>query len=404
MDRRKNNAFHKDFSWLFFCSLLLLFLVAAVFYKESNPEWKNYQRQFKEYLKNKVSPEAASSFEVSVKQMWLPELNRVDRCISCHVGYDQPNLGTAPAPFTAHADIEPHSFLKMGCTICHGGQGFALKKMEAHGDIEHWDQPLLGKNLARKYGFPDEHVLIQINCNLCHRRDEKTPGMELINLGKKLLTSKKKCQTCHIIENKGGKLGPDLTFIGDKPPERFDFSHIKDRLVQKGRPVSVLNWHFEHFMSPESVVSESKMPPVDYSEKEAWALSMLMMSWKNENLPVLLLPGPKEKKISAAKAETEKMSSVEWGEKLFEEKGCSECHTIGKGVEVGPDLKGVTLKRDHQWLKRMILNPEEMEKTDPLAKKLYQEFDEVGMPADEISEEEAEAIIQYLASFRIEKE
>ncbi len=373
----------------------------VAFYKQANPEWKKYQKEFQIYIEENVSSELASTFDFSVKQLWLPELNRVDRCISCHLGYDQPNLIEAPEPFTAHPDIEPHSMMKMGCTICHGGQGFALKKKDAHGEIEHWEEPLLGKTLAKKYGLQNENALIQINCNICHRRDEETPGMEMINLAKSLLTQKKKCQTCHIIDGKGGKLAADLTFIGDKPSERFDFSQISENLIQSGRPLSMLSWHFEHFLDPEAVVPDSKMPFVEYSDEEAMALSMLMMSWRPVNLPVMLVPIEKKEAVPSEdeKVEMEKLSLVERGKALFESKNCSECHTIGGGVEVGPDLKGITQIRDIQWLRKMILDPENMEKIDPLAKKLYLEYDELGMPTEELTEDEVEAIIKYIESF-----
>ncbi|MFQ5865194.1 MAG: c-type cytochrome [bacterium] len=391
---------HIDFYWLFIFSLLLFILVLISFYKQANPEWKKYQQEFKKYLEENINPESASAFDFSVKQIWLPELNRVDRCISCHLGYDNPNLVEAPQPFTAHPDIKPHSVPKMGCTICHGGQGFALKKKDAHGEIEHWEEPLLGKRLAKKYGFTNENALIQIKCNICHRRDEETPGVERMNLAKKLLTQKRDCRTCHIIDGVGGKTGPDLTFVGDKPAERFDFSNIKEKILASGRPLSILSWHFEHFKNPKAVVPDSKMPFSKYTDEEAWALALMMMSWKDINLPIMLIPKErKEEPPKEAKVERGGRPLEEWGKELFEEKYCSECHTIGGGVEVGPDLKGVTKTRDIEWLKKMILNPEEMEQTDPVAKELYQKYEEVGMVTEELTEEEVEAIIKYLESF-----
>jgi cytochrome c1 len=40
-----------------------------------------------------------------------------------------------------------------------------------------------------------------------------------------------------------------------------------------------------------------------------------------------------------------------------------------------------------------------MERTDPLAKKLYLEYEELGMPTEKMTEEEVEAIIKYIESF-----
>src|SRR3989441_12591818 len=33
---------------------------------------------------------------------------------------------------------------------------------------------------------------------------------------------------------------------------------------------------------------------------------------------------------------------------------CTACHTYGKGVKVGPDLKGVTERRKRDWLLKFI--------------------------------------------------
>lgn len=402
MKKKKDFNPYLDFSALAIFSLLMSVLVLIAFYLQANPDWKKYQKEFQILLKENISPETASAFDFSVKQIWLPELNRVDRCVSCHLGYDNPILTEAPEPFKTHPNIEPHSVAKMGCTICHGGQGFALQKNDAHGEIEHWEKPLLGRMLAEKYGFKMENVLIQIKCNICHRGNEATQGTEMINLAKKLITQKRKCQTCHIINSKGGTLGPDLTFIGDKPAERFDFSNISTKLIENGRPLSMLSWHFEHFMNPKAVIPNSKMPLVNYSEEEAWSLAMLMMSWKNTILPIALIPKENREDLSLEDIETgdrEVFSVVEWGEKLFESKSCSGCHTIGGDAEDAPDLKGITKIRDIKWLRSMILFPEEMEQNDPIAIQLYQEYDEMGMVSDELSDEEAEAIIKYIDSF-----
>lgn len=61
------------------------------------------------------------------------------------------------------------------------------------------------------------------------------------------------------------------------------------------------------------------------------------------------------------------------GQEIFAAKGCTACHKIGGGKLVGPDLKGVTARRDEGWLKKMILRPDVMIKEDEAAKKLFVE-------------------------------
>ncbi len=83
------------------------------------------------------------------------------------------------------------------------------------------------------------------------------------------------------------------------------------------------------------------------------------------------------------------------GEKLFKQKGCMACHTIGKGRLVGPDLKGVTERRKPEWLIAMITNPDSMLKYDPIAKQLLKKY-KTPMTNQNVSEEEAKAIIEYI--------
>ncbi len=63
-------------------------------------------------------------------------------------------------------------------------------------------------------------------------------------------------------------------------------------------------------------------------------------------------------------------ADVEAGKAMFVKKGCPACHKIGGGKLVGPDLKGVTARRNPRWIERMILHPEIMVQQDPTARDL----------------------------------
>lgn len=82
------------------------------------------------------------------------------------------------------------------------------------------------------------------------------------------------------------------------------------------------------------------------------------------------------------------------GKELFQNKGCIACHTIGKGKITGPDLLGVTERREEQWLKQWLKNPDEMILTDPIAKDMLKEYF-VPMPNQGLSDEDIEVFVNY---------
>ena len=63
-------------------------------------------------------------------------------------------------------------------------------------------------------------------------------------------------------------------------------------------------------------------------------------------------------------------ADIEAGKAMFVRKGCPACHKIGGGKLVGPDLKGVTARRNPRWIERMILHPEIMLQQDETARGL----------------------------------
>ena len=83
---------------------------------------------------------------------------------------------------------------------------------------------------------------------------------------------------------------------------------------------------------------------------------------------------------------------------LFETR-CAACHTVGGGDTVGPDLRGVTQRRDRAWLAHFIAAPNELiAQKDPTALALYKAYREIKMPNLRLGDVDVNALIGYLDS------
>jgi cytochrome c len=86
------------------------------------------------------------------------------------------------------------------------------------------------------------------------------------------------------------------------------------------------------------------------------------------------------------------------GESIFK-KMCTACHRPDKKF-IGPAAKGIVNTRTPEWIMNMILNPEEMLRKDPLAKELLIEFNYAPMIKQDITQDDARAILEYYRTLK----
>ncbi len=85
------------------------------------------------------------------------------------------------------------------------------------------------------------------------------------------------------------------------------------------------------------------------------------------------------------------------GKKLFQQ-NCAACHKLGS-VLIGPDLLGVTDRRDEEWLIRFIQNSQALVQAgDAQAVALFEEFNKVIMPPQPLSEAQIRDVLAYISS------
>ena len=99
------------------------------------------------------------------------------------------------------------------------------------------------------------------------------------------------------------------------------------------------------------------------------------------------------------------ITSVEFGDEIDTELAaageakynsiCIACHMVDQRM-IGPAMKGVYERRSPEWVMNMILNPDGMLKEDPIAKALLKEYNNAIMLNQNLTEEEARAVAEYL--------
>jgi protein SCO1 len=77
-------------------------------------------------------------------------------------------------------------------------------------------------------------------------------------------------------------------------------------------------------------------------------------------------------------------------------KECAACHTMGHGDKIGPDLAGVTGRRDPEWLARYIVEPDKvLASGDPIAKQLLARYG-VMMPNLRVGDRDLAVLLDFL--------
>ncbi len=377
-------------------ALTALFVLALA--KDTNREWTRYQRKFLGTLDRAER----RGLRGGIQQILLDDLNRVDRCTTCHVAVDKPQLALAEEPFKAHPGklLDWHPPETFGCTVCHGGQGIASEAKAAHGDVPHWEEPLL------------RGPLVQASCRSCHGNVEAIAEHVPLLIKGMTLFEEKGCYGCHAVKDFGQTVSQDLTEVGSKSYLLLeaDFEMMRpphDRIHWLKRKLAhprTLNPGVPQDRLPEGEeeVFPSAMPHVGLAEDEIEALTTYLLSLTDADYPASYVtpPGPRPAVAYA--------SPIEHGRAVFERYGCTACHgpggsggrmnfNAGLGQEVPPLLYVKAYYGNNvEALKTVIREGRQPAPRQDVTRPnppLY-------MPAwkDRISEEDLDALVAYLLS------
>jgi mono/diheme cytochrome c family protein len=330
--------------WAFAVSSVVFLAVLAVSpVRNYLRSWKRYERDYVSFAQSRPDTKRLlADFRFEINQIWIPQMQVVDRCATCHQGITQPTLqdSSVPQPFRAHPPI-PHRVRDWGCVICHRGQGLATEVRDAHETTLAWEQPIL----------PVEYI--QASCGVCHRSELKEAPR--LDRGREILV-RLNCVGCHRLQGveRPAMLGPDLTNIGSKVSRAWIYKWLKDPRTIIASDGSVVVNGFEN-------EDEPRMPEFRLSENELGALSGYLSTLQSERIQ------PYKFDPHVVAAWEKRPDLLEQGETRFRQMFCITCHSLAVtrageteliGGDIGPELTKVASKVNPDWLVAWLRNPQ----------------------------------------------
>ena len=336
---------------------------------------------------------------LSVQQVILPglthninftEINRVDRCVTCHVAANRPGFDGEEwkEPYRSHprlaefvGDGSPHPYTQYGCTVCHGGLDRATDFSRAGHSPQSAEQR---KEWERKYDWKQQQFLeypimpsgmTEAGCATCHAGGVWTPAAETQDTGRELITHMG-CYGCHPINYpsyaKLRKAGPDLTRIAGKTNKGWAYKWIE----------APRSFHPTTFM-PHFFYQENTTTPENKKRQATEIRAIVDYLWAKSDRPQY---GPAPAGDPAN------------GKRVFESVGCAGCHIRDEKAKRddffpkinrlhGPNLIRTGSKVDKGWLYAWVKNPK-------------QYFPDTNMPNLRLTDQEAADVVAYVASSR----
>ncbi len=319
---------------LFLSSAVVLAFTALAFFEENlTADWRAHQLEYRRLLAERSA--WAEPPEIRLRQVYLPEMRRVDRCVTCHVAIEDSAFTDVDNPLKTHPGnyLENHPPQKFGCTVCHDGQGRATNWADAaaRSDDAHWSKPLLGS------------PFLEASCYRCHRGSlEQTPhygrGRRLFETGG--------CLGCHQRDGRGGYLAPELRGLGDAAFQlKTPTAERREELLGRFDNNRNLAYIYESVRFPSAQPEDSVMIDYGFADEDAIALAVYLKSL-TEPLPgMALVPEPRQKPLPIG----------ERGRRVFE-LYCRACHgPQGSGGVENPNYLNGTIPGLDLLAERMFL-------------------------------------------------
>ena len=298
-----------------FGTIFILFAFLMMWKEIVDPEWKNNQNAYRQILLQKDRSTQLESSDLGIREITIKNINHVDRCITCHMTVGQSISDSLPQPFSQHPQeiITRHDLASFGCTLCHNGNGRALRRNET---CDRENQP--------------QWRPVESHCAHCHlaifESSSVYSSMPAVSEGLKIF-KQSGCLGCHKLRGIGGPYGPDLTSEGSKILKGYDFKYVEGKNT-------IINWQNEHLTDPGKISPGSIMPQYSFNPSVQNDLITLILGFSEPTLPLSYYDLNVVKEYKNQREQSDGKSNY----LLL----CSACHgKLGDGKDFNSNLFGV---------------------------------------------------------------
>lgn len=309
--------------------------------------------------------------DLKVEQVMLPGLyndinfttvQRVDRCMTCHVAAVRTGFEGEEweEPFRSHPRLDvflsassSHPYTRFGCTVCHQGLDRATDfARSGHSPIDAEQKAEWTATLGwEKQQFLDNPIYparySEAGCVGCHAAEIWTPGSEVQDVGRELMT-RMGCYGCHVIDYPAfqdlPRSGPSLDRIAAKTTAAWAY-----RWISAPRDFRPTTW------MPHFFFQENTQQPENVARQETEISALVAYLW--EHSESVDYPAPPA-------------GDAERGREIFEGVGCTGCHILDAEATRdeyfptihrlnGPNLVRTGSKLDAGWLYAWVRDPKQ---------------------------------------------
>jgi hypothetical protein len=126
MEKRTDSPYPRlDRPVLAVVGVLLVVSTALFAWSDRKHDWRYWQHAFREQVAAKYGQDKAAALPKGLQQIWVKDLQRADRCVTCHMATGWKGFEKTDEPLRTHPaePLRNHPVERFGCTSCHGGQG-----------------------------------------------------------------------------------------------------------------------------------------------------------------------------------------------------------------------------------------------------------------------------------------